>query len=256
MSTTMTLDTSGTAAVPFGRLLKVELRKSWDTRAGLWLVGSIVAITAVVMVVVFLVSDSDERTFGNFVGAAYAPQSVLLPVLGILLVTSEWSQRTAMVTFALEPSRSRVVAAKTAAAMILGAGAFVAAVGLAALATLLGGADDGFRGFEWVDTVPFLLLQLFTVLQGLAYGLLWLNTPAAIVTFFGLPIVMNLVFTLVDWLRDAAAWVDLTTAQLPLFENDIDLSGEQWAQLGSTVLLWIVVPFVLGWLRLLRAEVK
>ena len=37
---------------------------------------------------------------------------ILLPVLGILLVTSEWSQRTAMVTFTLEPSRSRVIAAK------------------------------------------------------------------------------------------------------------------------------------------------
>ncbi len=74
--------------------------------------------------------------------------------------------------------------------------------------------------------------------------------------FFGLPIVMNLLFSLVDALRDAAPWIDLATAQMPLFGTSIDLSGEEWAQLGSTTLIWIVIPFVLGWLRLLKAEVK
>ncbi len=41
-----TLDVSGTPKTPFARLVKVELRKSFDTRAGLWLIGSIVVITA------------------------------------------------------------------------------------------------------------------------------------------------------------------------------------------------------------------
>lgn len=250
------LDLSGTSKVPFTRLVSVELRKCCDTRAGLWLLGAIVAITAIVMVIFFLVADADDRVFGGFVGIAATPQGFLLPVLGILLVTSEWGQRTAMVTFSLEPSRSRVIAAKTVAALVLGAGAFLTAMVLGALATLLGGADDGFAGFDWADTIPFLLLQLVTIIQGLAYGLLWLNTPAAIVTFFALPIVANLVFSLVESLRDVAAWVDLGTAQLPLFESDISLSGEQWAQLGTTVLIWIVIPFVLGWIRLIRAEVK
>ncbi|WP_181310341.1 ABC transporter permease [Nocardioides campestrisoli] len=249
-----TLDVSGTPKTPFARLVKVELRKSFDTRAGLWLIGSIVVITALVMAIVYFASD--EHTFGNYLSAASTPQSLLLPVLGILLVTSEWSQRTAMVTFALEPSRSRVVGAKTVAAMIFGAGAFVAAIVLGALATLLSGGTDGFAGFEWGDSSAFFLLQLFTILQGLAYGLLLLNTPAAIVLFFGLPIVMNLLFSLVDALRDAAPWIDLATAQMPLFSSSIDLSGEEWAQLGSTTLIWIVIPFVLGWLRLLKAEVK
>ena len=35
-----------------------------------------------------------------------------MPVVGILLVTSEWTQRTAMISFTLVPHRSRVLLAK------------------------------------------------------------------------------------------------------------------------------------------------
>ena len=59
--------------------------------------------------------------------------SVLLPVLGIMLVTSEWGQRTAMVTFALEPRRPRVILAKlvTGLVLTLATAAFAITIGLA-----------------------------------------------------------------------------------------------------------------------------
>lgn len=253
-----TLDVSGTPKIPFGRLVAVEMRKTWDTRAGRWLLGAIVLITAAFMTIFFFTTDAPDRTFGNFIGISATPQGFLLPVLGILLVTSEWSQRTAMVTFALEPSRSKVIAAKTAAALIFGLGAFVAAILVATLCTLLGGADGGFEGLEAKLFLLFLALQLLTLLQGLAYGLILLNTPAAIVTFFVLPIASTIVFNLVSGLRDLAPWLDLGTAQQPLFASfgGMGLTGEQYAQLGTTALIWIVVPFVLGWVRVMRAEVK
>ncbi|NHC24034.1 ABC transporter permease [Nocardioides sp. IC4_145] len=254
----MTLDVSGTPKVPFTRLVGVELRKIYDTRAGRWLLGAIVLITAAIMTIFFFATDAPDRTFGNFIGISATPQGFLLPVLGVLLVTSEWSQRTAMVTFALEPSRGKVIAAKTIAALLFGIAAFVAALAVAALCTLLGGAEGGFDGIEGTLFGLFLALQLFTILQGVAYGLLLLNTPAAIVTLFVAPIASTIVFNLVSALRDLAPWLDLSTAQAPLFESfgGAGLTGEQYAQLGTTTLIWIVIPFVLGWLRVLRAEVK
>jgi ABC-type transport system involved in multi-copper enzyme maturation permease subunit len=171
---------------------------------------------------------------------------------------SEWGQRTAMVTFALEPSRTRVILAKVVAALLLGFGAFVAAIAIASLFTVIGGADDGFAGLELTVFLLFLALQLLTVLQGLAYGLIFLNTPAAIVTFFVLPTASSIVFNLVPALRDSAPWLDLGTAQQPLFNATagFELTGEQYAQLGTTSLLWIVLPFVAGWFRVMRAELK
>lgn len=253
---TITLDVTGTPATPFGRLVTVELRKIIDTRAGRWLLGAIIAITALVMAIFFFAAPEDERTFSNFMGIAATPQGFLLPVLGILLVTSEWSQRTAMVTFALEPSRSRVVAAKTVSAMIWGAGAFVAAVVIGTLATVAAGAPGAWDNVGGEMVLLFFLLQLITIMQGLAYGMLLLNTPAAIVTFFVLPIASSIVFSLVEALEDAAPWIDLGTAQAPLFDGAADLTGEMYAQLGVTSLIWIVLPFVAGWFRISRAELK
>lgn len=252
------LDVTGTAPIPFARLVSVELRKMWDTRAGLWLLGSIVVVTAAFMLIFFFVADSSDRVFDSFIAFAATPQGFLLPVLGILLVTQEWGQRTAMVTFALEPSRAKVISAKVVAALVFGTAAFVAALLLAAVFTAVGGAAGGFEGVDaWLFGL-FFLLQLLTIIQGLAYGLLLLNSPAAIVTFFVAPIASSIIFNVVPALRDAAPWLDLGTAQQPLFElgGGESLTGEQWAQLGTTTLVWILIPFALGLVRVLRAELK
>ena len=45
---------------------------------------------------------------------------MLLPILGIMAATAEWTQRTGLVTFTLEPRRGRVVLAKALAALVLG----------------------------------------------------------------------------------------------------------------------------------------
>ena len=257
-TTTPSLDFSSTQRVPLTRLIGVEMRKMADTRAGVWLLGLIVGVTAAIMLIFFFVADEPDRTFANFIGIAATPQGFILPVLGILLVTSEWGQRTAMVTFVLEPSRSKVMLAKIVAALIFGLGAFIAALAIATLFTAIGGADGGFEGLEVSVFLLFLALQLLTVLQGLAYGAIFLNTPAAVVTFFVLPIASSIVFNLVPALRDSAPWLDLGTAQTPLFEasTGLDLTGEQYAQLGTTALIWIVVPFVAGLIRVLRTELK
>ena len=248
-------DLDATPRVPFSRLVAVELRKTYDTRAGFWLLLAIVGITAAVMLIFLLTQDAALRVFENFIGIAATPQGFLLPVLGILLVTSEWSQRTALTTFTLEPSRSKVIGAKLVAALVLGFAAFVAAVAVAALMTVLGGAEDGFGELSLTVFALFLALQLLTVLQGFAYGLLFLNTPAAIVVFFVLPVASSIVFNLVSWLRDSAAWLDLGTAQQALFSGE-SLTGEQYAQLGTTSLIWIVLPLAAGLVRVMRAEVK
>ncbi|MEO9323202.1 ABC transporter permease [Nocardioides sp. C4-1] len=251
-----TLDTSGTPQVPFTRVVSVELRKTVNTRAGRWLVGAILGLTAAAMVLFYAIADADERIFENFVGFAATPQGFLLPVLGILLITSEWSQRTAMVTFALVPSRTKVIGAKVIAALLLATVAFVGAIVVAALVTAVGGADGGFEGLSVTVFALFLALQLLTILQGLSFGLILLNTPAAIVAFFVLPIASNIVFSTVPALDGSGPWLDFNTALMPLFNGDFSLSGEQYAQIGVTALIWVVLPFVAGWVRVMRAEVK
>ena len=119
------------------RLAQVELRKSSDTRAGFWLLLVIALTSPAVAVLQMFFAEEPDKTFSMFIANTQLPVALLLPVLGILLVTSEWSQRTAMTTFALVPARSRVLTAKVLVGVILGLLGVAAAAVAATLGALL-----------------------------------------------------------------------------------------------------------------------
>ena len=97
------------------------------------------------------------------------------------------------------------------------------------------------------------VLQLLGILGGLAFGMVLLNSAAAIVLSFALPTVFAIVF---QWskIASAAPWVDPSTAQSPLQNHDA--SGKDWAHLAVNTLIWVVLPLAVGAWRLMRSEVK
>ncbi|MGH3444726.1 MAG: ABC transporter permease [Nocardioidaceae bacterium] len=249
------LDLDATPRPTMGRLVGVELRKMSDTRAGMWLLIAIGVITAGIIAIFLATAKDADRTFLNFMGATAVPQGILLPVLGILLVTSEWGQRTAMVTFSLTPSRGRVLAAKTGAAVLVGLAAIAAAIAIAALATLVGGNAHAWAGIGWASFGKFALLQSMGIVEGLAFGMVLLNSSAAIVLFFVVPTVITVVSSSWSALAHARPWIDLNTSQPALYSGH-PMTGALWAHLGVGALIWIVLPFVLGTARVMRREVK
>ncbi len=253
---TAPVDLSTMPRISLWRLTRVELRKMSNTRSGKWLLIGIAAITLVVIVVFYATAAASERTFFNFMVAANGPQGLLLPVLGILLVTSEWTQRTALVSFTLTPVRGRVLRAKFLAALMAGMAAIVIALLLASLATVIGGSGNAWAQVGVDDLGKFVLLQVTGVIQGLAFGLLFLNSSAAIVTYFVLPTAINIVGMMWESMQQVQPWIDLWAAQEPLFRGAGNLTGEQWAQSVTSTLIWVVLPLVVGLVRVLRAEVK
>ena len=258
-----TLDVSGTERVPFSRLVRVELRKSYDTRAGFWLLLTIGILTLLVEGITLAVTtvQDEPMTFGDFVGAAAFMTAIVLPVLGIMLVTSEWGQRTAMVTFSLEPRRELVVLAKlvTGLVLTLATAAFAIAVGFVCIllySAIQGQSPAWEFGFNYL--VGFLLTQSFAMLGGFALATLFLNTPAAIVVFFVYKWVLPGLFALgsavMGWFNDLSPWLDFQRAQTPV--ADLTVSGSDWAHLAVSGLIWLVLPLTIGLWRVFRAEVK
>lgn len=239
------------------RLTTVELRKATDTRAGFWLLA-IIALAALGMVLVQMFTGSaEDRRFSEFFGGAQLPVGLLLPVVGILAVTGEWSQRTTLSTFALEPRRERVIAAKVSAAVLMAVGVVVASLAWAALANvvapLVTDADGGWSfGAEGLGRV--VLFQVINVLVGTAFGLALLSTPLAIVLYFVLPTLWSILGGTISALKTPAEWLDLSSTTTPLIDGD--LTGEAWAQLGTSLALWLVVPLAFGLWRVLRSEIK
>jgi hypothetical protein len=238
------------------RLISVEGRKQLDTRAGRWLLITIAVVTAIVLVVLLFVNGG-QHSFRELLLATVTPQALLLPIVGILAVTSEWSQRAALVTFTLEPRRGRVAAAKTISALLIAVIALAAAVLLAALAHL---GSIAIRGAEpgWNVPTPvlagFALMLLLGVAQGLGFGMLLLNTPAAIVSYLVLPTIWSVLGGMVASLKTAAGWLDLTTTMQPLLEGS--MTGNQWLRLGTATAVWVLLPLAAGLWRIIHSEVK
>ncbi|MBB3675278.1 ABC transporter permease [Modestobacter versicolor] len=236
-------------------LVRVELRKSYDTRAGKWLLVTI-GLAALAVVAISLFVEDAPKTFPDYFSFTQLPVAILLPVLGILLVTSEWSQRTAMTTFTLVPRRSRVLTAKVLAASVLGVLGVLATVAATVLATVLTPVVTD-QAMDWslsgAQAGQVLLVQVLFVLSGVAFGMLLLSSPLAIVLYFVLPTVFTIVVNLVsalDWVRD---WLDLGTTSQPMFEGELD--GQGWVQLATSAVVWIVLPMAIGWVRIQRSEI-
>jgi ABC-2 type transport system permease protein len=182
------------------------------------------------------------------VGAAVA---LIVPVLGILLVSSEWSQRTALVTFALVPRRERVVAAKVIAGLGAATLAAIASLVVAAAATAGAGGDFSLAGGELARAE---LLQLLWVAIGLSLGLALMNSALAIALTFAAPSLMTVVGELSNTIEKVIKWIDPSTFTELLSEDH--LAGGDWARMATNAALWIALPAAIGLVRLRRGEVK
>ena len=250
------LDKNGIKAVPFGRLVSVELRKLVNTRGGRWLLIAMVAFILLASGGVMLTGRDAPVRFENFAMAAGIPMGFILPILGIMAVTTEWSQRSGLVTFTLEPRRVRVGLAKWLAALIMGVIATILAYAIGALFTAIGslfhtgGAVWEIKGLVVAGT---LLAFLIGVSQGVAFGMLIQNTPGAICAYLFIPILVSII-TSFSWFKDIGPWVDPNQSTAHLY--GASMTSTDWKHFAVAQLIWLVLPLILGFIRLNKREVK
>lgn len=245
----------------FGRLVRVEARKTFDTRAGLWLSASVVVLAVLATGAVIAFAPDEALTYEQFASAIGIPMAVILPMLAILSITSEWSQRSGLATFTMVPSRGRVIAAKAVVSLLVGVVSMVVALGVGALGTLVGSLLTGLDPVWDVSPSEFasiVVANLLGMAVGFMLGVLLRSSPAAIVGYFVFTFVVpTLSMTLAafqDRWADAQPWADFGYAQTALFDGWPD--GEQWAQLGVSSLPWLVLPMLVGLWLVTRSEVK
>jgi ABC-2 type transport system permease protein len=252
--------TTRQSRIPLSRIVAVELRKSFDTRAGFWLLAGIGIAALVTTGAVLLFAPSDQLTYSTFTLAISVPISVILPIIAILSVTAEWSQRSGLTTFTLVPHRGRVVLAKAIGVLLVTAGATLLAFVVGAAGNLVASATGTEPVWDQSATAPgyFVLSNVLLLMVGFTLGVLIRSSAGAIVAYFVFTFVLPPILTLLalskDWFRDLQPWVDPNFSQDALLDGGF--TGEQWAQLAVTSAVWIVVPLAVGLVTLLRSEVK
>ena len=249
------------AGIPFTRVLQVELIKMFDTRSGFWLMIGIAASALIATGAVIAFAPDNQITYDNFGAAVGVPMVFLLPVMAILSVTSEWSQRSGLTTFTLVPNRNRVLAAKAIVAMAVGAVSIAAALAVGALGNLVGAGIAGVDPVWDISLSQALTLTFANVMNlmiGFMLGVLIRNSPGAVVGYFVygfvLPPLTMLLAQINGWWEDKQPWLDYNFAQGPLYEGQ--MSGTEWAHLGVSGLIWLVIPLAVGLVLVRRSEVK
>ncbi len=249
------------APISLMRLVRVEFQKMFDTRSGFWLLASIGILSALATGAVIAFAGDAEITFNTFSAAVGVPLAILLPVLAILSVTSEWSQRTGLTSFTLVPHRAQVIGAKLIVSLAVGVLAMLTALSVGALGNLLGAAIHGIDPVWGVSLQALGLVVLANILgmsMGFMFGTVLRNSPIAIVAYFVYSLVLPNLFGALavyqDWFHELWPWVDFFYSTTRLYE--LIPTPESWAQLGVSGLIWLVIPLALGLRSLLRTEVK
>ena len=249
------------ARVPMSRVTSVELRKMFDTRSGSWLMASIVIAAILATGAVVLFAPDNQLTYSTFAAAIGFPMAVILPMVAILSVTSEWSQRSGLTTFTMVPHRGRVITAKAVSSVAVGVVSIPVAFAIGAVGNLLGTAVTG-TNLVWdvsiADGLYIVLGNVLGLLVGFMLGVLIRNSPGAIVAYFVYSLLLPTVFGLLaasqEWFRSLQPWVDFNYAQGALFDGG--LSSTQWAHLGTAGAIWLLLPLAAGLALVMRTEVK
>jgi ABC-2 type transport system permease protein len=247
--------------IPLSRVVRVELRKMFDTRSGFWLIASIAITGLLATIATIAFAPDQDLTYYTFAKAIGFPITVILPMVALLSITSEWSQRSGLTTFTYVPSRRRVVGAKTLSSVTVAVASMVFAFAVGAVGNVVGSTIAGTQ-MVWDLSVghaaTIVLGNLVSLLTGTMIGMLLRSSAGGLVTYFVVtllvPNLSGLLATSQDWFKHLQPWVDLNFAQSYLFEG-MD-TGAQWAHIATAVTLWIVLPGIFGLRRVMRSEVK
>ncbi|GAA4689906.1 ABC-2 family transporter protein [Promicromonospora umidemergens] len=240
--------------VPFTRVAAVEMRKLADTRTALVLLTLLVlsAVGAMIINAAYFTQDVQDVA-----SSAALTLGLFLPVLGIVSVTSEWSKRTALTTFALEPRRWRVLVAKAVAGTVVAVATSALMIVLAYPTTAVAAAVRGVEADFTLDPVAlaaWTAVSVLFTLCGIALGSMLLNAGASIVVYFVASIAWGFIGLTGDLGSTLAGWLDLNVTTVPLAggEMSTDAVGPLLASTG----LWVAGPFLLGLLRVHRMELR
>ncbi|WP_130875217.1 hypothetical protein [[Pseudopropionibacterium] massiliense] len=247
----LTAATRTTSPLALTRTIAVEARKTVNTVSG----KTLLLLGATLMAVFGLgraILPASDTTFGRIATTACIPGSWIVMAVSVLLVSGEFARREAAITFTLDPRRGRVLTAKAVVAvglalaaacwaLIVAGGAYLLAPALAG-ATLPPDLEPGRIAVVFGGLV-------FTALAGLALGLLTRNAVAPIVVMLVWPTFSMLIARSSEVAQKIIPWIDIEPVA-SLFHS----SSQAWAQLGTSVLAWIVLPGVIGAWRLFRGD--
>jgi ABC-2 type transport system permease protein len=238
-------------------LVRSEWIKLWSVRSHQVMLGIAAVVSVGFALLVSLIIPNDPAQLGPdfdpftvaLAGAGMA--SLLVGAVGVLLISGEYRHGTLRVTFAAEPHRTRVLAAKCVVGLLGGllVGAVSVPLSLAVALPILSVRDFevSVGGFSfWRAAAGAMLLFGLNVLVGLALGTILKSSAAAIALFAILNVLVEPIIGLLigDWRR----FLPFSAASEVVNPKPVD-PGLGWPLGLAYFCAWLLVLLVLGaWL--------
>lgn len=233
--------------VSFPRVLRSEWIKFWSLRSTYWTIFATL-LAMVLMAVMMAVGLSQSAANGYdagldstmVLGLSYAMAQLAIAVLGVLMISGEYSTGMIRSTLAAVPSRLPVLGAKALLIVVVSFVTGVLGVALSYLATLPILTDAG-GGADLSDPVTqrmFWGTGLYLAVIGLlslAVGALLRHSAGAIATVLGimlvLPTVAQMAMGAIDWLRDIYPYLPTTAGERIVATDAGDMAQASLPQL-------------------------
>lgn len=256
--------------VRFSNLVAAEGRKLLASRSSriIGIIGLVAMLTTACLVIGYFTDAIKVASGSELVRFASIPLPLWTMLLVVLLVTSEWGHRTGLTTFTIEPRRGRVTAAKGVVMVAAILAAWLLAQVSWVIINAVGASVHGvsaswtFEWKSWFVTFGGFALQVITTF---ALALAFRNVALTLCFYLGVPILLETirvfsesVSTFVSWVSPPLAGFTALTGSDPATGGvPVETStGTLWGQFLVSLTLWIIVPTVVGWLTLRKADIS
>jgi ABC-2 type transport system permease protein len=241
------------------RLVQAEFRKLYTTQVWFWMLLATIAVGALLAVASVAPHDgirSEQKVPDLFAAFAASPGYILVFVLGVLGVTTEFRYQTITPTVLQTPSRWAVVGAKMITYAVTGAVYAAcallaeAAVGIPWLSSKGISVHLGDSKVQHAILGTFAVIALFGIV-GLGIGALVRNQIVAVVVGIVFLVVLENVLLAIPVVKKAWPYTPNGGTQAILFTNGDSTPVDGVHLLGTwsgvlVLLLWAFVPAILG----------
>jgi ABC-2 type transport system permease protein len=250
-------------------LVRAELRKLFTTRLWLWMLLTAIALTALFASLGIAFADDPDNTSPpldtpegqrNILGSA-STAALIIGILGVIAMTSEYRHQTVTPTFLATPRRGRVVAAKMITYALVGVlySAACTAVALAVALPWLAAKDIdvslGSNGIPQTLLGVGAEVAIYAVL-GVGLGALLKNQIAAVVGLLVYSLIVGPILSAIGAIRDYTKYLpdQAGTALIQATPSEDAELLTQW--LGGLVLVgWAVLFATIGYFLAVRRDV-
>lgn len=235
---------------PLGILVVAEVRKVVTTRSSRAVLIGMATLGGVFAGLAAALPPGETVAVGPALVALGLVFALAIPLVGILVMTSDWQSRDIAALFLAHPRRGVVFWAKASAAVLASVGLLITAPVVAVVIAGVAAISTG-RTLDWGAAASGLALISTVTGVGVALGI----ALGAAIQHATAAIVLSFLQTLILEPALSAIPVDAVRHVRPGAISDFLLGeGGLGAALGGAF-VWVVLPLVIGYVRHMRREV-